>query len=78
MAGSGRFSGAMVRASKHRLETQCGMRLPTGPRVRETTGLPSHVARQSADIAGGSTFDVCSNMAVNSDLPLHCRADAVA
>ena len=59
-------------------ERNAGCDCRPAPRVRETTGLPSHVARQSADIAGGSTFDICSNMAVNSDLPLHCRADAVA
>ena len=43
-----------------RVETQAGNAtgdaIATGPRVLETTGPPSDVAEQSADIAGGGTL----------------------
>ena len=89
-AGSGRVSGAMAHVETHAGKAMGECDHQPDARLRETTGPPSHRAGRSADIAAVGTFDVCSNVAVNSDLSyflytgrlkppyLHCGADTVA
>ena len=74
--GSGQVSGAVAHVSKHMLEKWRGVTIanrPPGmgnPQARRRTQL---VDRPTSQVV--STFDVCSNLALNSDLSwphLHC------